>query len=84
MDVISESCARVDELLQIALLKPFTAAIFNCVRDTRTQRKNSLGITFLGTRLKSATKPPDGLDGLRSDPLTVRRVKAGVQGKEFF
>lgn len=42
------------------------------------------GITFLGTRLKSATKPPDGLDGLRPDPLTVRSVKAGVQGMEFF
>ena len=46
--------------------------------------KKFFGITFLGTRLKSATKPPYGLDGLRPDPLTVRSVKAGVQGKEFF
>ena len=38
----------------------------------------------MGTRLKSATRPPDGLDGLRPDPLTVRSVKAGVQGTEFF
>ena len=41
------------------------------------------GITFLGTKLKSAAKPPDGLEiSLCTDPLTDRRVKAGVQGKD--
>ena len=50
---------------------------------TSRKAKIFFGITFLGTRLKSATKPPDGLDGLRPDPLTVRSVKAGVQGTEF-
>ena len=50
----------------------------------RGSPKIFFGITFLGTRLKSAAKPPDGLDGLRPDPLTVRSVKAGVQGTEFF
>jgi len=32
--------------------------------------------------VKSATKRPDGLNS--PYPLTGRRVKAGVQGKEFF
>ena len=53
--------------------------------DIKLRRaKILLGITFLATRLKSAAKPPDGLDGLRPDPLTVRGVKAGVRGTEFF
>ena len=38
----------------------------------------------MATRLKSAAKPPDGLDGLRPDPMTVGSVKVGVRGTEIF
>ena len=57
---------------------------FAICETINARAKIFFGITFLGTRLKSAIKPPDGLDGLRPDPLTVRKCESRGTGYGFF
>ena len=47
-------------------------------------RKSELQMFLLISGGHIGAPKRNGLDGLRPDPLTVRSVKAGVQGTEFF